>query len=160
MRHGSRELPGSITYPAALFDMPKEIENYVHRIGRTGRCGKTGVATTFINKDVEESILLDLKHLLIEAKQRVPPVLQALDDPDEDLQDLGGTKGCSFCGGLGHRITECPKLDKDARKIGAGKKDSLAGNDGYGGDSKILFIVTYHILLRFLFCKFVFFYLF
>ena len=22
----------------------------VHRIGRTGRCGKTGVATTFINK--------------------------------------------------------------------------------------------------------------
>lgn len=115
------------------FDMPKEIENYVHRIGRTGRCGKTGVATTFINKDVEESILLDLKHLLIEAKQRVPPVLQALDDPDEDLQDLGGTKGCSFCGGLGHRITECPKLDKDARRIGAGKKDSLAGNDGYGG---------------------------
>jgi ATP-dependent RNA helicase DDX41 len=119
------------------FDMPKEIENYVHRIGRTGRCGKTGVATTFINKDVEESILLDLKHLLIEAKQRVPPVLQALDDPDEDLQDLGGTKGCSFCGGLGHRITECPKLDKDARKIGAGKKDSLAGNDGYGGKSTV-----------------------
>lgn len=32
------------------FDMPDEIENYVHRIGRTGRCGKTGVATTFINK--------------------------------------------------------------------------------------------------------------
>lgn len=32
------------------FDMPSEIENYVHRIGRTGRCGKTGVATTFINK--------------------------------------------------------------------------------------------------------------
>lgn len=30
--------------------MPDEIENYVHRIGRTGRCGKTGVATTFINK--------------------------------------------------------------------------------------------------------------
>ena len=22
----------------------------VHRIGRTGRCGKTGIATTFINK--------------------------------------------------------------------------------------------------------------
>lgn len=57
-----------------------------------------------------------------------------IDDPDEDLQDLGGTKGCSFCGGLGHRITECPKLEKDARRIGAGKKDSLAGNDGYGGN--------------------------
>jgi hypothetical protein len=58
--------------------MPTEIENYVHRIGRTGRCGKTGVATTFINKTVEETSLLDLKALLIEAKQRVPPVLQAI----------------------------------------------------------------------------------
>ena len=112
------------------FDMPTEIENYVHRIGRTGRCGKTGVATTFINKDVEESVLLDLKHLLIEAKQRVPPVLQALDDPDDDLKEIGGTQGCSFCGGLGHRITDCPKLDKDARRIGAGKKDFVAKGGG------------------------------
>ncbi len=116
------------------FDMPSEIENYVHRIGRTGRCGKTGVATTFINKDVDESALLDLKHLLIEAKQRVPPVLQALEDPDEEIIDMGGVKGCAFCGGLGHRITNCPKLDKDARRIGAGKKDGLAKNSGYGGD--------------------------
>lgn len=116
------------------FDMPSEIENYVHRIGRTGRCGKTGVATTFINKDVDESVLLDLKHLLIEAKQRVPPVLQALQDPDEDLITIGGQKGCAFCGGLGHRITDCPRLDKDARRIGAGKKDSLAGKGGFGGE--------------------------
>ena len=59
---------------------------------------------------------------------------QALHDPDEDLVDVGGTKGCSFCGGLGHRITDCPKLDKDARRIQGGKKDSIAGNSGYGGD--------------------------
>ena len=109
------------------FDMPNEIENYVHRIGRTGRCGKTGVATTFINKDVPESALLDLKHLLIEAKQRVPPVLLALQDASEELMDVGGSKGCAFCGGLGHRITECPKLDKDARRIGASKRDSVGG---------------------------------
>ena len=57
------------------FDMPNEIENYVHRIGRTGRSGKTGIATTFINKAQGESILLDLKHLLKEARQRIPPVL-------------------------------------------------------------------------------------
>jgi ATP-dependent RNA helicase DDX41 len=114
------------------YDMPEEIENHVHRIGRTGRCGKTGVATTFINKDVNESTLLDLKHLLIEAKQRVPPVLQALEDPDDDIRSVGGIGGCAFCGGLGHRITDCPKLDKDARRLGAGRKDSLVG--GGGGD--------------------------
>lgn len=109
------------------FDMPTEIENYVHRIGRTGRCGKTGVATTFINKDVAESALLDLKHLLIEAKQRVPPVLQALQDPDDDILDVGGTKGCAFCGGLGHRITDCPKLDKDVRRNASNKRDIVSG---------------------------------
>src|SRR5690606_13075259 len=42
------------------FDMPKEIENYIHRIGRTGRGGKTGVATTFINRSCSTTILLDL----------------------------------------------------------------------------------------------------
>ncbi len=36
--------------------------------GRTGRCGKTGVATTFINKNQSEAILLDLKHVLIEVR--------------------------------------------------------------------------------------------
>jgi hypothetical protein len=41
-----------------------------------GRSGKTGIATTFINsRQCSESILLDLKHLLKEAKQRVPQFL-------------------------------------------------------------------------------------
>lgn len=124
------------------FDMPAEIENYVHRIGRTGRCGKTGVATTFINKSVPDTAILDLKHLLVEAKQTVPPVLAAyvdpyMDDPNSGgLSNATGTKGCSFCGGLGHRIVDCPKVDAHSRKIGAGRRDFLAGkSQGYGGDT-------------------------
>lgn len=116
------------------YDMPKEIENYVHRIGRTGRCGKTGVATTFINKNVEQSILLDLKHYLKAAKQRVPPVLLALPD-DTDEQELGeatGKKGCAYCGGLGHRITNCPKKTEHALQRNAQYKDFLKDADsGY-----------------------------
>eukprot|EP00808_Paulinella_micropora_P011215 g16460.t1 len=92
------------------YDMPKEIEDYVHRIGRTGRCGKTGVATSFINRECDETLLLDLKHLLIEAKQKVPPVLQTLHDPTELYVNVDGIKGCAYCGGLGHRLVECPKL--------------------------------------------------
>ena len=52
---------------------------------RAGRKGKTGIATSFINKNQSEHILLDLKHLLREAKQRIPPVLQALHDPMDEL---------------------------------------------------------------------------
>src|ERR1700744_3619668 len=52
------------------FTMPKEIEDYVHQIGRTGRSGKTGIATTFVNMSTPEQTLLDLKYLLMEAGQK------------------------------------------------------------------------------------------
>lgn len=108
------------------YDMPDDIENYVHRIGRTGRSGSKGLATTFINKATEQFVLLDLKHLLIEAKQKVPPFLGELCSETEKYADLGD--GCSYCGGLGHRITECPKLEaiqsKQASNIG--RRDYLS----------------------------------
>jgi len=120
------------------YDMPKEIENYVHRIGRTGRGGQTGIATTFINKNQEETTLLDLKALLLEAKQRIPPFLDALDKSQHNLREIGGVRGCAFCGGLGHRITQCPKLEKQSKQTqGPGKDSLLTGSryerDGGGG---------------------------
>ncbi len=38
------------------YDMPASSEDYVHRIGRTGRAGKTGHAISFANTDQKESI--------------------------------------------------------------------------------------------------------
>ncbi|XP_037282484.1 ATP-dependent RNA helicase abstrakt isoform X1 [Rhipicephalus microplus] len=112
------------------YDMPEDIENYVHRIGRTGRSGRVGIATTFINKSCDESVLLDMKHLLLEAKQKVPPFLLALQSENEKYLELGEERGCSYCGGLGHRITDCPKLEamqsKQASNIG--RRDYLANN--------------------------------
>jgi len=36
------------------FDMPQDIDSYVHRIGRTGRAGKEGIASTFVTpREVE-----------------------------------------------------------------------------------------------------------
>lgn len=112
------------------YDMPTDIENYVHRIGRTGRCGKTGIATTFINKACDESVLRDLKGLLLEAKQKVPPFLDQMGLLSDELLDLGDDKGCSYCGGLGHRITDCPKLEAMQQKQAGsiGKKDYLANS--------------------------------
>lgn len=68
---------------------------HTHRIGRTGRCGKTGVATSFINRECSETLLLDLKHLLKEADQRIPPVLESLNDPTEELgiEEVAGIRG-------------------------------------------------------------------
>lgn len=60
------------------YDMPDDIENYVHRIGRTGRSGNNGMATTFVNKANDESVLLDLKALLLESKQKVCIIISIL----------------------------------------------------------------------------------
>ncbi|CAI0462415.1 unnamed protein product [Linum tenue] len=119
------------------YDMPAEIENYVHRIGRTGRCGKTGLATTFINSQQSETTLLDLKHLLQEARQRIPPVLAELSDPVE-LGVVGTATyadGCAYCGGLGHRISSCPKLEQQrSQQLASLRSRDYFGSGGYRGE--------------------------
>ena len=79
---------------------------------------------------LEESVLRDLKALLMEAKQRVPPFLIQLDSLSDEYLELGDDKGCAYCGGLGHRITECPKLEAMQQKQAGsiGKKDYLAAS--------------------------------
>ncbi|PVU95202.1 hypothetical protein BB561_001979 [Smittium simulii] len=117
------------------FDMPRDIEDYVHRIGRTGRSGKTGLATTFVNMNSSDQILLDLKHLLLEAKQNIPPFLLSIHDPSDKYrqegQALDMSLGCAFCGGLGHRILDCPKLEAQRRSEQSGKRNTgdFASND-------------------------------
>uniref|UniRef100_A0A0N4ZF88 RNA helicase n=1 Tax=Parastrongyloides trichosuri TaxID=131310 RepID=A0A0N4ZF88_PARTI len=106
------------------YDMPKDIENYVHRIGRTGRSGKKGLATTFINKKSDLTTLADLKQLLIEAGQELPQFLKDMViENDEECQETEineevpvEDKGCSYCSGLGHKIGNCPKLESNNRK--------------------------------------------
>jgi len=54
------------------FSMPKEVEEYVHRIGRTGRVGNTGRATSFFDFNTDGGIVADLVKMLTDAKQPVP----------------------------------------------------------------------------------------
>ncbi|OUC41004.1 DEAD/DEAH box helicase, partial [Trichinella nativa] len=112
------------------YDLPDDIENYVHRIGRTGRHHQKGRATTFVNRSCDISVLLDLKHLLLEAKQEVPLFLSSFEAESEKLLEIGDERGCTFCGGLGHRISDCPKLEslQNKRAQSLNKRDFLAYN--------------------------------
>ncbi|MFH4981833.1 hypothetical protein AB6A40_008542 [Gnathostoma spinigerum] len=114
------------------FDMPEDIENYVHRIGRTGRSGRKGLATTFVNRKADMSVLHDLRALLCEAGQELPLFLR--DMPGAVTAESSGfangqEKGCSYCSGLGHRITNCPKLESVQNKTAA-----HLGRPEYGAD--------------------------
>ena len=57
------------------FDLPSNIDDYVHRIGRTGRVGNTGNALSLIN-DKNRNIVKDLIELLHENDQELPNWLE------------------------------------------------------------------------------------
>merc|ERR1712048_1017968 len=54
------------------YDLPQTIDSYVHRIGRTGRCGNTGTAISFVTSKENRNVIRELNILLQEAKQDVP----------------------------------------------------------------------------------------
>lgn len=54
------------------YDMPKGIDEYVHRIGRTGRVGNRGRATSFFDSNVDGPLVTDLVKILKQAGQPVP----------------------------------------------------------------------------------------
>ncbi|KAK9221416.1 hypothetical protein WN944_009842 [Citrus x changshan-huyou] len=93
------------------YDFPTGVEDYVHRIGRTGRAGATGVAYTFFG-DQDSRYASDLIKLLEGAKQQVP----------RELRDMA-----SRGGGMGRPRRWAPT--SSGRDGGRGGRNDL----GYGG---------------------------
>merc|ERR1719465_354061 len=67
------------------YTFPLTIEDYVHRIGRTGRAGQKGLAICFFSPDSkgvqdEKSQAGDLVKILRDAGQTVPEELQKIAD--------------------------------------------------------------------------------
>lgn len=64
------------------YDFPSQIEDYIHRVGRTGRAGATGSSYTFFTHDKVKHAR-DLINVLKEASQPVP----------EELEKMAGSGG-------------------------------------------------------------------
>ena len=58
------------------FDMARDVESYVHRIGRTGRAGELGASITFWNPDYDKQCAPALVKIAKDANQPVPPWLE------------------------------------------------------------------------------------
>jgi superfamily II DNA/RNA helicase len=55
------------------FDLPRAPVDYVHRIGRTGRAGESGIAVTFVDHETEAHLrLIEKKNHLMLTRQQVP----------------------------------------------------------------------------------------
>ena len=90
------------------FDMPSDIDEYVHRIGRTGRVGQQGNAITFIDTAKDNQILRSLVSVLTNANQVIPPWLDqhatgAQGTFSDFSQSAGRTDIREFVGGLDPR---------------------------------------------------------
>uniref|UniRef100_A0A8C6E4S9 RNA helicase n=1 Tax=Moschus moschiferus TaxID=68415 RepID=A0A8C6E4S9_MOSMO len=59
------------------YDFPRNIEEYVHRVGRTGRAGRTGVSITLITRN-DWKIAGELINILERANQSVPEDLVSM----------------------------------------------------------------------------------
>ena len=62
------------------FDLPNDIDDYVHRIGRTGRAGKKGLATALFSREKDSGLAKALVETLAETNQEVPQWLSAVAD--------------------------------------------------------------------------------
>jgi len=92
------------------YDMPGGIEDYIHRIGRTGRAGRKGTAYSFFT-DKNAKMGGQLIKVLTDAGQEVPPEL-------ERFRGMGG-------GGGGMRYGR-----------GGGGGGRRGGGGGYGGGGR------------------------
>lgn len=75
------------------YDLPSTIEEYVHRIGRTGRVGNRGKATSFYDPNQDSAIADQLVTILTQTNQPVPEFLSS---------SMGGVKSESINSGSGY----------------------------------------------------------
>ena len=117
------------------YDLPTDIDDYVHRIGRTGRAGNTGISTAFFNRG-NRGVVRDLIELLKEANQEVPSFLESI--AREGSSFGGGGRGGGRSGGRGRGATATRDVRRYAGNQGAGGGFGGGfggGNSSYGGGS-------------------------
>lgn len=109
------------------YDLPTDIDDYVHRIGRTGRAGNTGISTAFFNRG-NRGVVRDLIDLLKEANQEIPGFLESI-----AREGSGGGFGSGRGGGRGGGRGRGTSAMKDVRSYGGGQRPAYGGGMGMGG---------------------------
>ena len=68
------------------YDLPELAENFIHRVGRTGRAGAQGVATTLFSRD-QRTEIFQLERTLGLKIERLPVDLGSLAKQEKDNED-------------------------------------------------------------------------
>jgi superfamily II DNA/RNA helicase len=116
------------------FGLPMTAEDYVHRIGRTGRAGKTGTALTLAVADEAHKIRAIQRF----TTQTIPVDVIAGFEPKKPAPSLdrpGGGGGRGGKGGYGGFESRSGRggNQRDGRKYGAQHNDRAPSGGGFGG---------------------------
>eukprot|EP00099_Drosophila_melanogaster_P022317 NP_649767.1 uncharacterized protein Dmel_CG7878 [Drosophila melanogaster] len=84
------------------YDFPHNIEEYVHRVGRTGRAGRQGTSISFFTRE-DWAMAKELIEILQEAEQEVPDELHNMARRFKAMKDKRAAEGGGF-GGRGGRF--------------------------------------------------------
>jgi len=109
------------------FDLPTNIDDYVHRIGRTGRAGNTGAALSYVNER-NSGIIRDLYDLLDENTQEIPAWFKSMVDYSSNNKGGGRRGGRNNFGSRDYRTQDS---QGGSRRSGGGG-NSNSRNTGYG----------------------------
>ncbi|MEW8028450.1 MAG: DEAD/DEAH box helicase [Candidatus Thiodiazotropha sp.] len=104
------QLPHVVNY-----ELPNVPEDYVHRIGRTGRAGNDGEAVSLVCVD-EHKLLKDIERLL---KRKIPEIVLAGYEPDPNVKAEPIQKR-----GKGHDRTQNKNPNNNKNGVNATKKRS------------------------------------
>lgn len=75
------------------YDFPNDMENYIHRIGRTGRAGKKGSAVSFFVPEKNGRMARELVDILQRTNQDIPLELKSLASFSGSSRGGGGGRG-------------------------------------------------------------------
>ncbi|GMT04748.1 hypothetical protein PENTCL1PPCAC_26922, partial [Pristionchus entomophagus] len=116
------------------YDLPNDADEYVHRIGRTGRVETSGLATSFFN-DKNSNLARELMDLIVEANQELPDWLERA---ASERARFGGSRGGrggrggNKFGGRDHRVYGGSGQGNGGMGSGGGFGGSSGGGGGGG----------------------------
>lgn len=105
------------------YDCPSHLEDYVHRVGRTGRAGRKGIAYTFLTPDQSRQAAQIERALVLGGLKEIPPALHALAQEAEN-----GAKKASLASGYGGKGLE--RLDSEREHFKSVQSHAFTGAEG------------------------------
>ena len=116
------------------YDLPKHSSEYIHRVGRTGRAGRKGLALSFVSPN-DEGMLKNIEQLL---RKEIPKrMIRGYEPTDRgEVKRYFENKKEQIKGAFGHKKKKTPAKSKKTTKRGVSQREAQAQTSTRGKTGK------------------------